>query len=50
VQVSRMGALLSVVIDHREALAEQRRLAKHPLVGAALPPSPGAVQRLPAPE
>jgi hypothetical protein len=36
VQVSRMGALLSVVVDHREALAEQQRLVKHPLVGAAL--------------
>jgi hypothetical protein len=36
VQISRMGALLSVVVDHREALAEQQRLLKHPLVGAAL--------------
>lgn len=32
--VTRMGALLSVVVDHREALAEQR-LAKRPLAGAA---------------
>ena len=36
VQISRMGALLSVVVDHREALAEQQRLLKHPLVGATL--------------
>jgi hypothetical protein len=32
-RVTRMGALLSVVVDHREALAEQR-IAKHPLAGA----------------
>ncbi len=46
------GRLLSVGSSDLspKALAEQRRLAKHPLVGAALPPSPGAVQRLPAPE
>jgi hypothetical protein len=34
-KVTRMGALLSVVIDHREALAEAR-IAKRPL--AAVPP------------
>jgi hypothetical protein len=33
-EVTRMGALLSVVIDHREALAEER-IAKRPLAGAA---------------
>jgi hypothetical protein len=33
-RVTRLGALLSVVVDHREALAEQR-LAKRPLAGAA---------------
>jgi hypothetical protein len=32
-KVTRMGALLSVVVDHREALAEQR-IAKRPLAGA----------------
>jgi hypothetical protein len=32
-KVTRMGALLSVVVDHREALSEQR-LAKRPLAGA----------------
>jgi hypothetical protein len=31
--VKRMGALLSVVVDHREALAEQR-IVKRPLAGA----------------
>jgi Dolichyl-phosphate-mannose-protein mannosyltransferase len=34
-RVTRMGALLSVVVDHREALAEQR-IAKRPFAGAAL--------------
>jgi Dolichyl-phosphate-mannose-protein mannosyltransferase len=34
-KVTRMGALLSVVVDHREALAEER-IAKRPL--AAAPP------------
>ncbi|HTQ32814.1 MAG TPA: glycosyltransferase family 39 protein [Stellaceae bacterium] len=34
-RVMRMGALLSVVVDHREALAEQR-LARRPLARAAL--------------
>ena len=34
-EVTRMGVLLSVVMDHRETLAEQR-LAKRPLAGAAL--------------
>jgi len=33
-KVTRMGALLSVVVDHREALAQQR-LVKRPLAGAA---------------
>jgi hypothetical protein len=33
-KVKRMGALLSVVVDHRETLAEQR-IAKRPLAGAA---------------
>lgn len=33
-RVTRMGALLSVVVDHREALAEQR-IAKRPFAGAA---------------
>jgi len=32
-KVTRMGAVLSVVVDHREALAEQR-LAQRPLAGA----------------
>jgi hypothetical protein len=32
-RVTRMGALLSVVVDHREALAEER-VAKRPLAGA----------------
>jgi hypothetical protein len=31
--VTRMGALLSVVVDHREALVEQR-IAKRPFAGA----------------
>jgi hypothetical protein len=33
-KIKRMGALLSVVVDHRETLAEQR-IAKRPLAGAA---------------
>lgn len=33
VKVTRMGALMSVVVDHREALAEQR-LMKRPVAGA----------------
>jgi hypothetical protein len=33
-KVKRMGALLSVVVDHRETLAEQR-IIKHPLAGAS---------------
>ena len=32
-EVTRMGALLSVVVDHREAVAEER-IAKRPLAGA----------------
>jgi hypothetical protein len=35
VKITRLGALMSVVVDHREALAEQR-LAKRPLAGAAI--------------
>ena len=42
VRVMRMGALLSVVVDHREYLAEQR-IAHQPLAGAALPRSTGSV-------
>jgi hypothetical protein len=38
--VTRMGALLSVVVDHRETLAEQR-IAKRPLAGAT-PQRPAA--------
>ncbi|HTZ36541.1 MAG TPA: glycosyltransferase family 39 protein [Stellaceae bacterium] len=34
-EVKRMGALLSVVVDHREAVAEQR-LAHRPLAGSGL--------------
>jgi hypothetical protein len=33
-RVTRMGALLSVVVDHREYLAEER-IAHQPLAGAA---------------
>jgi len=33
-KVRRMGALLSVVVDHRDALAEER-IARRPLAGAA---------------
>jgi hypothetical protein len=44
-KVVRMGALLSVVVDHREALADQRRPAKTPIAGAALrPKNPAAYQ------
>lgn len=44
-KVIRMGALLSVVVDHREALADQRRPAKTPIAGAALrPKNPAAYQ------
>lgn len=44
-KVTRMGALLSVVVDHREALADQRRPAKTPIAGAALrPQNPAAYQ------
>jgi Dolichyl-phosphate-mannose-protein mannosyltransferase len=39
-KVTRMGALLSVVVDHRDALAEQR-IAKRPLAGVT-PPRPVA--------
>lgn len=35
-KVTRMGALLSVVVDHREAVADQQRPAKTPIAGAAL--------------
>lgn len=35
-KVTRMGALLSVVVDHREAVADQHRPAKTPIAGAAL--------------
>ena len=41
-KVTRMGALLSVVVDHREALAEQR-VAKRPLARAtSRQPAPSA--------
>jgi hypothetical protein len=44
-RVTRMGALLSVVVDHREALADQQRSAKTPIAGAALrPANPAAYQ------
>jgi hypothetical protein len=44
-KVTRMGALLSVVVDHREALADERRLGKTPIAGASLqPPNPAAYQ------
>jgi hypothetical protein len=43
-KVTRMGALLSVVVDHREALAEQR-LAKQPLAGMASHRSPNPTYR-----
>jgi hypothetical protein len=44
-RVTRMGALLSVVVDHREAVADQRRPAKTPIAGAALrPQNPAAYQ------
>jgi hypothetical protein len=44
-KVMRMGALLSVVVDHREALADQRRPAKIPIAGAVLrPKNPAAYQ------
>jgi hypothetical protein len=43
--VTRMGALLSVVVDHREALAAERLRAKPPIARAALlPPNPAAYQ------
>ena len=35
-KVARMGALLSVVVDHREALADERRSARTPIAGASL--------------
>ena len=40
-RVERMGALLSVVLDRRDILAEER-VAKHPLAGALPPRSPVA--------
>ena len=40
-EVKRMGALLSVVVDHREALAEER-VARRPLAGATLRRHPAA--------
>jgi Dolichyl-phosphate-mannose-protein mannosyltransferase len=44
-KVTRMGALLSVVVDHREALADEHRAAKTPIAGASLQPSnPAAYQ------
>jgi hypothetical protein len=44
-KVTRMGALLSVVVDHREALADERRPGKTPIAGASLqPPHPAAYQ------
>jgi hypothetical protein len=44
-KVTRMGALLSVVVDHREALAAERLRAKPPIARAALlPPNPAAYQ------
>jgi dolichyl-phosphate-mannose-protein mannosyltransferase len=44
-KVTRMGALLSVVVDHREALADEHRSAKTPIAGASLQPSnPAAYQ------
>jgi hypothetical protein len=48
--VTRMGALLSVVVDHREALAEQR-IAKRPLAGATpqRPVAPRVLTHLRAP-
>ncbi|HML10910.1 MAG TPA: glycosyltransferase family 39 protein [Stellaceae bacterium] len=44
-KVTRMGALLSVVVDHREALTAERQRAKPPIAGASLlPPNPAAYQ------